>query len=215
MTAGEPSLHADPDLSRLLEYFQRRVTGIQQDIPHPDHAAQASMQARRSQLREASVLVAVISPSPDLPSQIILTVRSANLPSHPGQISLPGGTREARDTDAIATALRESEEEIGLPRDDVHVLGQLGEILLPSGYRVTPVIGLLHRQPQLRPCPIEVQEIFMAPLNLLLDPAAYQEVDFHFGGQARRVLELHHGPYRIWGATAVILHHLARQIQSP
>ncbi|MFM1895878.1 MAG: hypothetical protein RLZZ385_952 [Pseudomonadota bacterium] len=214
MIPGVRFPHPDPDLTRLLDYFQHREPGAPLDIPHPDANVQADIESRRKHLREASVLIPITAPTAGTPSQVILTVRAADLPRHPGQISLPGGTRDAGDPDRIATALRESEEEIGLPADQVQVIGELGEILLPSGYRVVPVIGLLQSLPVLRPCPVEVQEIFMAPLGLLLDPDAYREVDLEYGGQTRKVLELHHRHYRIWGATAVILHHLARQLRT-
>ena len=79
---------------------------------------------------------------------------------------------------------------------------------------MTPVIGLIDPDPQLTPCPIEVNEIFMAPTSLLLDPDSYGESTMEYGGKPRRILELYYEGYRIWGATAVILHHLARQIDS-
>ena len=99
----------------------------------------------------------------------MLTVRSKNLNSHPGQISLPGGSQEPDDLDVVATALRESEEEIGLARSNVEVIGRLGDMALPSGFQVTPIIGLIEPGLDFAPCPIEVAEIFHAPLSLLMN----------------------------------------------
>ena len=145
----------------------------------------------------------------DLPSQIVLTVRSENLKSHAGQISLPGGSTEPGDSSLAATALREAEEEIGLPREQVEVIGQLGPMPVPSGFRVTPVVGLIPSGLEFTPCSREVADIFQTPLNLILDPKAYARSSYLFAGARRQTLKLCYEDYRIWGATAAILHRLA------
>jgi 8-oxo-dGTP pyrophosphatase MutT (NUDIX family) len=86
----------------------------------------------------------------------VLTLRSEKLKSHAGQVSLPGGSCDPEDSSRQETALREAEEEIGLPRDAVEVIGQMGAIALPSGFEITPVIGLIDSGLQLTPCPREV-----------------------------------------------------------
>ena len=136
-------------------------------------------------------------------------MRSENLRSHAGQISLPGGTIEAEDADPAATALREAEEEIGLPRSKVEVIGQLGPITLPSGFLVTPVVGLIPPALEFTPCPREVAGIFQTPLSLILNPGAYTRTHHHQAGKTRHTLELPYKDYQIWGATAAILHRLA------
>ena len=143
------------------------------------------------------------------PSQVVLTVRSENLRSHAGQISLPGGSREAGDRDPAATALREAEEEIGLPPEQVEVIGRLGPMDLPSGFRVTPVVGLIPPGLEFTPCSREVADIFQPPLTLVLDPKAYIRGSYLHAGKTRSTLELPWQDYRIWGATAAILHRLA------
>lgn len=143
------------------------------------------------------------------PSQVVLTVRSENLRSHAGQISLPGGSREAGDRDPAATALREAEEEIGLSPEQVEVIGRLGPMDLPSGFRVTPVVGLIPPGLEFTPCPREVADIFQPPLTLILDPQAYIRGSYLHTGKKRSTLELPWKNYRIWGATAAILHRLA------
>ena len=136
-------------------------------------------------------------------------MRSADLKSHAGQVSLPGGTKEKEDSDAVMTALREAEEEIGLSPDSVEVIGVLGEILLPSGFAVTPVVGLVGKEPELVPCPIEVDEIFKAPTDLILNPDSWEMTMMEFQGRQRKIMELSFQGFRVWGATATILHHLA------
>ena len=88
----------------------------------------------------------------------------------------------------------------------------MGSLSLPSGFRITPVIGLIESVPELSPCPIEVAEIFTIPLDIALDAGSYRSAQMHFNGKSRKILELVHEEYRIWGATAAILHHLASEI---
>ena len=145
-------------------------------------------------------------------SRVILTVRAEWLKRHAGQVSLPGGARDGGDDDIAATALREAEEEIGLAPERVKVIGKLGRLATPSGFSITPVVGVVEDGAPLVPCPREVSDIFTAPLELILDVSAYQVSSLRHDGRERRFLELRFGEYRIWGATAAILHHLARQV---
>jgi len=204
----------EPRLKNLIRYFADEGPARRERIPHPDSKVDEITRHASGSFRQAAVLVPIVKPSREAFSQIILTVRSPNLSSHAGQVSLPGGTRELEDADDIMTALREAEEEIGLDQQAVQIMGQLGKILLPSGFEVTPVIGLVDPEPPLRACPVEVHEIFTAPTNLLMDPASYQESSMEYQGQPRKILELFYRDFRVWGATAVILHHLAREIDS-
>lgn len=200
---------------RMLAYFARLEQPDRhtpQPIPHPDESANRITIEQLESFRRAAVLIPVTRPTADHESQVVLTVRSANLKSHAGQISLPGGTQEARDKDVYSTALRESEEEIGLPASCVEIIGRLGEFALPSGFRVTPIVGVIESGMEFCPCPIEVADIFYAPLALVLDPLAYRSSEMQFNDVPRKILELTYEDYRIWGATAAILHHLALQV---
>ena len=114
----------------------------------------------------------------------------------------------------FATALRESEEEIGLAPGDVEVIGRLGDMALPSGFQITPIVGLIEPDLEYVPCPIEVAEIFHAPISLLMNPDSYKFTSMTYDNQSRKVLELHFELFRIWGATAAILYHLARMIEN-
>lgn len=197
----------------LLDFFASPHSANPAAITHPDE--QVNQQARREidSYREAAVLIPVTRNSESHNSEIVLTVRAAHLKSHGGQISLPGGTKDQQDPDFQTTALRESEEEIGLSRHHVEVLGKLGDMALPSGFRITPFVGLIDGGLQFTPSPDEVADIFQAPLELILDPSAYNKTTMLFNGDERVILELNYEKYRIWGATAAILYHLAKQIR--
>ena len=196
----------------LLDYFSRPRADALEPIAHPDSSINKMVDSRHNALRKAAVLIPITRLDSDNDSHIVLTVRSENLRSHAGQISLPGGTRDAEDSDDIATALRESEEEIGLPASQVEVIGKLGDMALPSGFHITPIVGLIQPGLTFTPALEEVADIFQAPLDLVLDPNAYKASFMTFNDIERKILELHHEDYRIWGATAAILYHLAMQV---
>ena len=198
----------------LLAYFSRNKNDNPDPIFHPDNSINKLMSLRSRALRKASVLIPITRHKPGKNSEIVLTVRSENLNNHPGQISLPGGSEEAIDSDVVATALRESEEEIGLAQGDVEVIGRLGDMALPSGFQITPIVGLIEPDLDYVPCPIEVAEIFHAPLSLLINPDSYKSTSMTYDNQSRKILELQFERFRIWGATAAILYHLAQMIEN-
>jgi 8-oxo-dGTP pyrophosphatase MutT (NUDIX family) len=132
------------------------------------------------------------------------TRRTAHLASHQGQISLPGGAHEPGDPNLVATALRETHEELGIPPEAVEVVAELEpEYVAVSGYLVTPVVGRLAHPPVFRPDPREVEAVIEVPLAHLLDPAIRREEDR--GTYLRRSPVYQYGPHEIWGATARIL----------
>ena len=125
--------------------------------------------------------------------QLLLTQRTPHLDNHAGQISFPGGRVEEGDANREETALRETEEEIGLPRSAVTVLGRLPVYDNLSGFRITPVVGWIEPPIVLKPDPFEVAAAFEAPLEHFLDTDNYQRRDFHFRGRHRHYLAI---PYR-------------------
>ena len=151
-------------------------------------------------LRPAAVLVPVISRCGDL--SVLFTRRTDHLHDHAGQISFPGGRAEPHEESAVQTALRETEEEIGLAADRVEILGSLSEYLTVTGYRVTPVVGLVRTPLELRPDDFEVAEIFEVPLAFLLDPSNHQRNSVVHLGRQRHYYALPYEHYYIWGATA-------------
>jgi len=208
---GEPP--AETTYQRVLRFFGSPLSSDPGSIAHPDHSVDRMARQRIAELRSASVLIPITREQRGMQSEIVLTVRAAHLKSHAGQISLPGGTTEEEDHDAVATALRESEEEIGLKADQVEVIGKLGDMALPSGFHITPIVGLIEPGIEYVACPDEVAEIFHAPLALVLDPGAYSRATVAYADSNRTILELQHERYRIWGATAAILYDLATQIK--
>ena len=158
-------------------------------------------------LRPAGVLVPLIERQGQL--QLILTKRSSRLKHHPGQIAFPGGKVDDSDTDVIATALREAREEIGLPPENVQVVGTLPSHETVTSFNMTPVVGLIHTPFDPVPEPGEVDEVFSVPLAHVLEPARFSVEGRRWRGQRRYYYTVPFGPYYIWGATARILRALA------
>jgi 8-oxo-dGTP pyrophosphatase MutT (NUDIX family) len=149
---------------------------------------------------------------------VLLTKRTAHLSAHAGQVSFPGGRIDPEDADAEAAALREAEEEIGLHRGHVEIAGRLADYVTGTGYRVTPVLGLLPPGVGLdglglRPSAEEVDAVFELKLSVLLDPDAPQRKRAHFRGRWREFWVWPHDEHYIWGATAGILMNLAARLR--
>ncbi len=161
-------------------------------------------------VRDAAVLVPFVVRSGQL--NVLFTQRTPHLAAHAGQISFPGGRVEASDAGREDTALRETEEEIGLARRHVKVLGTLAEYPLPSGFRITPVVGWIEAPFETQPDPYEVADIFEAPLLHFLDQARYQRHEYDFNGRHRHYLAIPYEGRYIWGATAGMLMLLARTL---
>jgi 8-oxo-dGTP pyrophosphatase MutT (NUDIX family) len=163
-----------------------------------------------SALRHAAVLVPIIGRPDGL--SVLLTRRTDGLRSHASQISFPGGRMEPTDATPEETALRETEEEIGLPRNHVDVIGRLARRETGTGFGVVPVVGLLTPPFPLAADPIEVAEVFEVPLAFLADP-----VNRHFEtriprGMERRFYAIPYRDYYIWGLTARLLVSLAERL---
>jgi len=161
-------------------------------------------------LTRAAVLVPLVQQP--LPG-VLLTRRAAHLSAHAGQVAFPGGRIEAGDADATAAALREAAEEIGLDPDRVEVAGRLADYVTGTGYRVTPVVGLVGGALELRPSPAEVDAVFELPLAVVLDPQAPRRRRAFFRGRWREFWVWPHPEHDIWGATAGILVALARRLR--
>jgi 8-oxo-dGTP pyrophosphatase MutT (NUDIX family) len=158
--------------------------------------------------REAAVLVAVTDrPEPG----VLLTVRREHMRTHAGQVSFPGGRLDPGE-DAVAAALREAEEEIGLPPRRVEVWGLADPYRTVTGYAVTPVVGLVPPDLPLAPHEHEVADWFEAPLSFLLDPANQQRMTAEFQGRMRDYYQIDWQGRRIWGATAAMLVNLTRRL---
>jgi 8-oxo-dGTP pyrophosphatase MutT (NUDIX family) len=158
------------------------------------------------EIRPAAVLVPVVRREKEL--TVLFTRRTAHLHDHAGQISFPGGRTEPGDAGAAETAMRETREEIGLTAERVEVLGELPQYVTVTGYRVTPVVGLVTPPLDLRPDDFEVAEVFEAPLAFLLDSANHQRNHVLFDGRERYYYAIPYQTHYIWGATAGMLMNL-------
>jgi 8-oxo-dGTP pyrophosphatase MutT (NUDIX family) len=159
----------------------------------------------------AAVLVAIVDrPEPG----VILTLRPETMRKHPGQISFPGGRIDPGDDGPVAAALREAEEEIGLPPALVEIIGLADVYRTITGFEVTPVVGIVPPDLPLSPHPGEVAAMFEAPLHYLLDPAHQRERTATWRGQERHYYEIDYEGRRIWGATAAMIVNLSRRLVS-
>ncbi len=143
---------------------------------------------------------------------VLFTRRTEHLRDHPGQISFPGGRVEADDVSPAHTALREAQEEIGLAASHIEIIGYLPEYRTGTGFRITPVVGLVRPPFELRPDPAEVAGVFEVPLAFLMDFANHQPHSSHYRGKLRHHIAMPYGEYFIWGATAGMIATLARAL---
>lgn len=159
--------------------------------------------ALRATLKPAAVLIGLQS------DQILLTVRSAKLRTHRGEIAFPGGRIDAGDASPEAAALREANEEIGLEDHQATIIKRLPDYLSRSGFAITPIIAEIAPNFQPTPSPDEVAEVFHVPLSFLLNLQNHQKESRHFEGKDRYFYAIPYQKYRIWGVTAGIIHGLA------
>jgi len=160
---------------------------------------------------------AVLVPLVERPAgmTVLLTQRTDHLRDHAGQISFPGGRQEPGDGDSIETALRESQEEIGLARDHVEVIGRLDTYKTGTGFRITPVVGLVAPAFRLELDPFEVADAFEVPLAFILDARNHHRETAVFRSVERRFYVLPFEDRRIWGATAGMLVNLHEKLADP
>ena len=228
MPASDPSSTsstgiADPRLARLLGIDSQLPTvplgaqtpqALRMRFAQPPQWLPESMTEKRFTTRQpsdAAVLVPIVLR--EQPT-VLLTVRSARLSTHSGQVAFPGGKRDPQDISAEATALREAHEEVGLSPQNVEVLGRLPVYVTGTAFHITPVVALVHPQPSYFPNPGEVSDLFEVPLSFLLNPAHHERHAMQWQGVDREWFAM---PYQdgeqqryIWGATAGMLRNLYR-----
>ena len=154
----------------------------------------------------AAVLVALVL---DEQPHILLTVRNQAMARHGGQVALPGGRAEPGEAFPVATALREASEEVGLDPAAVELLGLLDRFDTITGYRISPVVGVVREAPRWQACPQEVAQIFGLPLDSVFDPSSFRRHEIRRGGSTHEAWTMKSGCRPIWGATAAILRCLA------
>ena len=190
------------DLKNIYERLSTINTSFTSDNDLMDCEA-----VKTENLIEAAVLIPIVERNDGL--KVILTKRSNNLKQHPGQISFPGGKSEKTDKSLVATALRETKEEIGIKDKNVEILGQLSKHVTITGFKITPFIGRIKMGFSTEIQASEVSEIFEVPLSYLSNPRNFRVESVKWKGKKRFFYSIPYGPYYIWGATARILKNLA------
>jgi len=177
--------------------------------PPPDLLAGDLVEGHEGDGIPAAVLVAITARAEP---GVLLTVRREHLRTHAGQVAFPGGRIDPEDPGPAAAALREAEEEIGLPRSAVSLWGAADPYRTVTGYTVLPILGEVAPDLPLVPHEGEVADVFEAPLAFLLDPANQRRMSAEFRGQRRHYYQIDWEGRRIWGATAAMIVNLSRRL---
>ena len=174
-------------------------------LGHGDHVLNPGLVSELTggPLREAAVLVPVIDAGPD--AQVILTRRAAAMRKHSGQVAFPGGAVDPEDGSVEIAAMREAEEEIGLDRRFVEPVGRLPVYMTTTGFRITPVLAVVHPGFTLTANPDEVDAVFQTPLAFLMTQANHKRESRVWEGIERHYYVMPYGEHRIWGVTAGII----------
>jgi 8-oxo-dGTP pyrophosphatase MutT (NUDIX family) len=154
-----------------------------------------------------SAVMALIKDGPD-GAEVLLTERSHNVQDHKGQVSLPGGSTDPGDLDELATAIRESEEEVGLVPSNIRVLGRTDDFVTNTGFHITPWVAAIETFDGLQPMTGEIDECFSFPLAWMLDEDRVSRIPWEYKGRVHEVLVVHCQGHILWGATARILYDL-------
>jgi 8-oxo-dGTP pyrophosphatase MutT (NUDIX family) len=182
-------------------------------FPEPDHARNVwpAPPDAEPALRSAAVLVPLVEHAQGM--TVLLTQRTATLTDHAGQISFPGGRHAPGDASPEDTALRETEEEIGVPRDRIELVGRMNAYDTGTGFRVVPVVGLIRPPVVLTPQPAEVEEVFEVPIDFVREAANHRRERLMSRGEYREFWVMPFGDRYIWGLTARILEQLSRMLR--
>jgi 8-oxo-dGTP pyrophosphatase MutT (NUDIX family) len=196
--------------------FRRRAALQDRLTPHPqddgDHRFNPGHERmiRTAPLRDAAVLIPVIDHGRE--ASVLLTKRAETLRAHTGQVAFPGGRIDPEDASPVETALREAEEEVGLSRLHVDVVGRMPDYVSGSGYRIAPVLAVVRQGFDLTINHDEVDAAFEVPLAFLMDPRNHAQQSRDFGGQSWVYYDMPYGGQRIWGVTAGIIRTLYERL---
>lgn len=194
-----------------MNLYDKLRVALEAGAPGPFRDGRVGREKQRS-AQPAAVLVPITErPVPG----VILTQRPEWLRRHAGQVAFPGGRADAQDSDLIATALREAQEEIGLSPDLVRIVGEASPYVSGSGFHITPVLGLIPPDAPLAPCPNEVESIFEVPFDFLFDRDNAELKTGEWRGEKHQYLDMYWQDRRIWGVTAGIVHNLSHQLGWP
>ncbi|PHS73216.1 MAG: CoA pyrophosphatase [Cycloclasticus sp.] len=166
---------------------------------------------REDGLRNAAVLVPLVKRDE---WYVLLTKRTDHLHHHPGQVSFPGGRADAIDVSPIDTALRETEEEVGINKQLIEIAGVIEPFLTVTDFNVIPIVGFVEPSFELKIDTFEVAEVFEVPLSILMNQSGYQRKKIFWQGENRHYWEIMHNGYQIWGATASMLYEFASRLNN-
>jgi len=176
-------------------------------------AAAPHLEMPLEQLRPAAVLLPLFQEQGE--DFVLLTRRTDDLEHHAGEISFPGGGRHPEDPDLLTTALRETEEEMGISPDHVTIYGRLDDFISVHGYRVTPFVGEFAAPYAYTANPAEIAEVIELPLRSFLAEGVWHQEDWTYRGRVHPVDFYHVGGYQVWGMTAAILRHFLQRYGLP
>ena len=197
----------DEIVGRVRDRSTRLASGL--PVAHPPADSDFSLNGvvpLPDRWRPAAVLIPLVNHASGV--TVLLTQRTEDMPSHAGQVAFPGGRRDERDVDAADTALREAEEEVGLARHFVDVVGAVDLYRTGTGFEITPVVGIVTPGFTTRADPREVADVFEVPLSHFLDAQNHRIDSRIFQGRERRFYAMPYGDRYIWGATAGMLKNL-------
>lgn len=166
---------------------------------------------REDGLNNAAVLVPLVKRDQ---WQVLLTKRTDHLHHHPGQVSFPGGRADAIDVSPLHTALRETQEEVGIEQELIELVGVIEPFMTVTDFNVIPIVGFVDPRFELKIDTFEVAEVFEVPLSLLMDLSCYQRKEIFWQGKNRLYWELMYNGYQIWGATAGMLYEFASRLNN-
>jgi len=194
------------DLMHRLRSRLKEAQSARSDYDLNPHLRPAAPQP----LKPAAVLVPIVQRSQGL--TLLLTRRADHLPAHGGQVGFPGGRIESADASPVEAALREAEEEIGLKRDYVEIIGRLDAYETGTGFRVVPVVALVREGFSLNIDAREVAEVFEVPLAFLMEPRNHERHRMVWRGKEREFYAMPYDQHYIWGATAGMIINLYQKL---
>jgi 8-oxo-dGTP pyrophosphatase MutT (NUDIX family) len=186
----------------MLEKLRSRLPNLESHTLGPEHLEKKE--------RDAAVLAAFSEGRYE--PELILTLRSHRMRSHAGEVAFPGGKVESLDLSLIQTALRESEEEIGLKPQYVELVGQIDAMHSRQGVKVQPIVGLIEPSLDLKPCSEELDAVFKVPVSLFYDKSALTMHRFEMGGNRVEMPAFQYGDFTIWGLTAAMIVNILNQV---
>ena len=194
----------------LEKIFEKREDNILEGRDENSWPA-PNLRNKEKQLRSAAVLIPILEHNSGF--TILLTQRTETMSNHPGQIAFPGGTKEAAESTPEETALRETEEEIGISSADVNILGRMSARDTATGYRVMPIVGLITPPVSLKLAPSEVASVFEVPIEFIVNPSSHSLETREKCGKSHKYYVMPYNDYYIWGLTARILVELGTMLR--